>query len=271
MHDISKVMLVTDLDGTLLPHSKVISETDLKAIKSFREKGGIFTVATGRTIQSAQCYIDRLELDVPLIMYNGAMIYNPVSREILFKRTLGADAKALVKKILDKFQFVGCEILRPDGMYVVRNNEYEKSHIEVCGVTPFYCDIDELDTDEWLKVLFAMNPDKSDEVWEYVSSLENAKDFVRSSYMFIELLPENVSKGEALKELRKLSGIGDDGIIIAAGDYNNDIEMLEYADIGFAPSNACDEVKKSADYISEKSCEENALSDAVEYIFTEVI
>lgn len=271
MQDISKIMLVTDLDGTLLPQSKVISEGDLSAINLFREKGGLFTIATGRTLQATQCYIDRLELKTPLIMYNGAMIYDPEKKEILYKKTLSKDAKALVKSIMEKFPFAGCEILKPDGIYVVRNNEYEKKHIAICDVTPFYCDIDELDTNDWLKVLFAMHPDDVGTLWEYVSSLENAADFVRSSDMFIEILPENVSKGTALRELRKIMNIGEDGIIVAAGDYNNDTLMLKYADIGFAPSNACAEIKETADYISEKSCEENALADAVEYIFTEVI
>lgn len=271
MHDISKVLLITDLDGTLLPESKIISETDLNAINDFRAKGGLFTVATGRTIQSMQNYFDILKLEIPAILYNGAMIYDTNSKKVLYSQNLDISAKETVRLILDKFPFVACEILKADGVYIVRNNEYEQNHTEVCKVSPVYCNLDDMECEGWLKVLFAMNPEKSDEVWNFVSILENSKDFIRSSSTFIELLPCNISKGSALKKYKEITGLDNSYKIVATGDYNNDVEMIKYADIGIAPSNACDEVKQFSDFISEKSCEENALADAVKYIFTEVI
>jgi len=66
MPDFSDVMIITDLDGTLLPENKILSEKDLEAIKKFRSDGGKFTIATGRTIQSADRYIKELEIDIPV-------------------------------------------------------------------------------------------------------------------------------------------------------------------------------------------------------------
>lgn len=269
MQDINKILLITDLDGTLLPESKVISQTDLKAINDFKQRGGLFTVATGRNIQASEKYLNQLEPNVPVILYNGALIYNSADKEILYSNCLDEKSVNTVRDILEKFDFIGCEILKSDGIYVVKNSKEEQEHIEICKVNPVFCSIDDMKCENWLKVLFAVPPDKSDELWEYVSSLENSSDFVRSANVYIELLPHNVSKGNALKKLKEI--IPENTKIIAVGDYNNDVEMLEFADIGIAPSNACEEVKKSADFISEKSCEENALADAVEYIFTEVI
>ena len=74
--DISKLLLISDLDGTLLPSNKVLSKVDLDAIKEFRSLGGKFTIATGRTLQSVQCYFDELQLDMPFILYNGAIVYD---------------------------------------------------------------------------------------------------------------------------------------------------------------------------------------------------
>lgn len=269
MNDISKILLITDLDGTLLTKDKTISETDLEAINTFRKKGGLFSVATGRTIQAVKPYFDVLKPDMPVILYNGAMIYDTKNKKILRSEFLKSNAGDIIKDILERFPFAACEILKADGIYVVKNNEYEQKHIQVCNVTPVYCDIDDMECSGWLKVLFAMNPEKSDEVWNYVSGYKNSGDFVRSSAMFIEMLPENVSKGYALKKYRELAGLDSSYRIAAVGDYNNDIEMLEYADYGIAPANACDEVKKSACFVSDKSCSENAVADAVKYIFTE--
>jgi hypothetical protein len=62
----------------------------------------------------------------------------------------------------------------------------------------------------------------------------------------------------------------EDFTIVAAGDYNNDIEMLEAADVGICPSNAADDVKRIADVVLDVSCEESAIAAAVEYIFERV-
>ena len=54
--------------------------------------------------------------------------------------------------------------------------------------------------------------------------------------------------------------------ISAAGDYDNDLAMLEYANIGFAPANAQEIVKKSASYVTKATCEDGAIAEAIEYI-----
>lgn len=270
MADISEMLFITDLDGTLLPQSKIISEKDFNEISNYRKKGGLFSIATGRTIQSAKPYYKSLDIDIPIILYNGAMIYSPKDDKILYTCTLAHNMKNIVMEILEKFDFAGCEILKSDGVYVVRNNEYEQEHINICKAEPVFCNIDDMECDGWLKVLFAMPSEKTDEVWNFISSLENSADFIRSSDTFIELLPHDVSKGNALKKYSEITGINI-SYIVSAGDYDNDIEMLEYADLGIAPANACKKALQSADIISEKSCEDNFIADAVKYIFTEVI
>ena len=72
--DMSKVFLITDLDGTLLPDNKVLSEGDIKAIKCFVSDGGRFSIATGRTIQASRRYINALDVNMPVILYNGSLI-----------------------------------------------------------------------------------------------------------------------------------------------------------------------------------------------------
>ena len=54
MPKFSNTVLITDLDGTLLPHNKILNEKDLNAIEYFRQNGGIFTIATGRIIKAAE-------------------------------------------------------------------------------------------------------------------------------------------------------------------------------------------------------------------------
>ncbi|MBR1723927.1 MAG: HAD hydrolase family protein, partial [Ruminococcus sp.] len=51
---------------------------------------------------------------------------------------------------------------------------------------------------------------------------------------------------------------------------NNDIEMLEAADVGICPANAVPEVKAAANVCLKQSCEEDAIAAAVEFIFDQI-
>ena len=77
--------------------------------------------------------------------------------------------------------------------------------------------------------------------------------------------PKGCTKGSALKKLWELEK-WDTFTVAAAGDYNNDLEMLEFADIAIAPQNAQDIVKNSADYVTKATCEEGAIAEAIEYL-----
>ena len=103
MQSLENIMLITDLDGTLLPSSKEISAADAAAISQFRAKGGKFAIATGRTLQAAQRYLNKLKPNIPVILFNGAAIYDPVTEKWLYTEKLPADAVAVTRQVLDAF------------------------------------------------------------------------------------------------------------------------------------------------------------------------
>ena len=81
---ISDILLVTDCDGTLLREDKSVSDADLAAIAEWKAQGGKFTIATGRSLPTAAFLLDLLPLDLPVILYNGAMLYDPIQRRPLW-------------------------------------------------------------------------------------------------------------------------------------------------------------------------------------------
>ena len=91
--------------------------------------------------------------------------------------------------------------------------------------------------------------------------------FVRSCPYFLELLPENVSKGSALREMCQAIKL-DNKFIISAGDYDNDIEMLTASDISFCPSDSQPAVKEAADYILKSTCSEDTMAEALAILAT---
>ncbi len=265
--DISKVLLITDMDGTFLPSSKIPGRKTLDAVERFQNAGGKFSIATGRSLQASRQYFDTVSVNCPIIMCNGGMIYDINSSEQIYDVYVPRETKQIVAQVLADNDYVGCEVLRLDNVYVPQMSPLEKKHLEICKVTdPVICDINSI-PDDWYKVLFAVEPEKMDRLIGYISDKGYAGvDFVRSAPEYYEILPQNISKGYALKMMREVCGM-QDYTFVSVGDYNNDIEMINEADIGFCPSNAAPDVKKTADIILEQSCEQDAVAAVVEYIF----
>ena len=267
---IDSIFIMSDLDGTLLPSDKILSQKDRVAVERFRRDGGRFAFATGRTLQSAMQYIKELSIDQPVILYNGAAVYDPVKEKILHLSPLPKEALSYTKTILEKFPSVGAEVLRPDGTYIVNVNSYEKEHAAYCSVPPIYCTLDEVPEGDWLKVLFALSPEELEKLALYAAK-QNFKgiSFVRSEAIFYEMLPEGVSKGRALETCRALPNLN--GLtIVAAGDYHNDLELVQNADFGAAPANAQACVKAAADYVLSASNDEGAIAELISVLYSKI-
>ena len=67
-------ILLSDLDGTLIPRGGRVSEGNRAAIERFVRGGGRFGVATGRTPEAAGGYISGLSIGAPSVFFNGAML-----------------------------------------------------------------------------------------------------------------------------------------------------------------------------------------------------
>ena len=266
---ISRVLLITDMDGTFLPASKKPGEKSLNAIAEFQRKGGRFSIATGRALQAASQYFGEFDVNCPIIMCNGGMVYDIHSKRQISDVYVPGFTKDIVRQILDDNPDIGCEVLTLDGVYVPQMNDLEAKHNVICKVEPILCTLDEI-PDNWYKVLFAYEPEKMDRLISYVGSKNwRGIDFVRSANEYYEILPQNITKGAGLEAMRRVCGM-QDFTIVAVGDYNNDIEMLKTADIGICPSNAVQEVKDICDIVLDVSCEEDAIAAVIEYIYSQV-
>lgn len=266
MKNLSDIVIVSDMDGTLLNSEKKITPENLRAIEKFRSMGGKFTVATGRTIQSFEPYIKDLHIDMPVILYNGAMIYDYNSGKILCQIHLPEKSKEIALEIMNSVENLGGEVLKSDSAYVFENNEYEDLHTKMCGVDVKFCSLENMPPNGWLKVLFASSPENIQKLVDFIAEKRyNEVSFVKSSDIFCEMLEPSSTKGSALKMYRQLDGMRNMKFI-SIGDYNNDIEMIQEADFGAVPSNAQPEVKKSAGIILKNSCDENAVAELIDLI-----
>ena len=91
---------------------------------------------------------------------------------------------------------------------------------------------------------------------------EGKIDTFFSSNEYCEIVNKGLNKGNALRQLAELIGV-DIEDTIAAGDAANDISMIEAAGIGCAMSNATDDVKKVADYVTENDNNNSGVAEII--------
>lgn len=260
--------LLTDLDGTLLMPDKTLSPTDAAAIADFRTQGGCFSMATGRGIQATQPYIDLLHPDFPAVMYNGAMIYDTQAKQIAAASYLPKEARALLEELAAAFPNVGAEVLRPDGVFVFQDGEYERQHLEITHIPFIMKTLDEVPPETCFKALFAGAPEEISRMIDYVQQERFAAvSFTRSHRWFLEILPHTTNKGTALQAIRAMLPAGT--VIGAAGDFDNDIAMLLAADCCGCPADAqpavIEAVRSRGGFVSEQTCENGFFADWIAY------
>lgn len=96
-------LFVSDLDGTLLNDEQELSETTVRVINNLIDKGLNFTVATARSLDSSWRIIKPLKLKLPIVLYNGVIVYNPVMGENLVSNFVDKCAAKEVLELLEEY------------------------------------------------------------------------------------------------------------------------------------------------------------------------
>ena len=246
-------LIISDLDGTLIPRGGVISEENRRAIAYFVEEGGLFSVATGRTPEAAEGYVEGLTLNAPGIFFNGAMLYDWQGKQVLktLPLTAGDEKKlwpAFAREALRRFPKACIEVYTEDNCHVVTPEENDDPRLPYEYYRYAHTPLEQLtDTAKtpWLK-FFAC--DKHEHLEKYVALAEEmgvaalANGFY-SEDNYYEFVARSVSKGVMLGTVREmLPGVE----VIACGDYLNDRELLAAADISVAPATAHETIRAAA-------------------------
>ena len=241
-------MIVMDLDGTALNSNNIIPNNlqDILIWLKNNNKCRI-VLASGRSISSMKPIADNLGLEAPVITLNGGVIIDPISNEIYYEKNLPTEIYTESLLILKKLQI--------DFVIFTAFRVYAEKPSEITSILEKYTD----NKIEWIsdysiiadpvKILFIPeSKDSNTEVKEHTKHLPI--DIIESGFSFTEIVPKGVNKGSALELVTEMLEINHDAII-AFGDNENDIEMLQLAGTGVAMGNAPDHVKMEADMVTD--------------------
>ncbi len=244
-------LIVSDIDGTLITDGGPVAKETKRLVSEYQKKGGLFTVGTGRMEKAVKAIMEALDTDTPAIVYNGSSVINIKTNVAIYEAKLNDDVAKLALKI---YQDHGLDaILYIDQVaYVAKITPAIASHIEkeevgCVEVNDLYNFLDKAPT----KILFIGDEEKFS---AFQNKLESKKmsplNFICSEHNYLELLPEGVSKGQALKILAESLEIPIEETI-AIGDERNDVSMIEAAGLGVAVQNAKPELLAKANYVTQ--------------------
>lgn len=256
------ILLCTDLDGTLLTSKSIVSDENIKAINYFKSEGGKFVFVTGRVPKGAGLMRKWVEPNAPIVVFNGAGIYDFEKEELLWGAYLTEDAKKVVEYVEARTPDFGLVVCTDEKVYFPVMNDWVDAYYKLENMpldrTPWR-EIKE----KWKKALFVINSDYMQIVIDAVeeSGYRNDFHFVKSCANYYEIIPKGQNKGTGLEKLCKITGIPKENVI-AIGDNENDIEMIQYAGLGVAVGNATESVKKIADIVTVTN-DENAVAKII--------
>ncbi|HOJ76643.1 MAG TPA: Cof-type HAD-IIB family hydrolase [Bacillota bacterium] len=242
--------IAIDLDDTLLKPDLTISEANKEAISIAMSKGVKVLLASGRMYQSMLTYSNELGMNLPLVAYNGALIKESVTEEVLYHQPVN---NLLALEIVTIFREAGIHlnVYLDDQLYMDQLTKWGQTYAKFAGVTPN-------PVGDVSRLLKANSPHKMlgfaevEQIDCIMKKLEkkfgNDLDFVKSKPYFVEILAKGVSKGLALKNLTEKWQIRAEEVM-AIGNAPNDLEMIEWAGVGVAVGNADDIVKAKADLV----------------------
>lgn len=260
-------LYITDLDATLLNTDAKISRFTADTINALMEKGMKFSFATARSDETALRVTEGLVPNVPIVVYTGAFLVDPKTREkivshFMNKREIDAVKEAvgifrqipIVYSVLEgREKFIYDLSIATDNMkkFVKSREKGTRNHPVGGGFEStligdiFYFAF--IEPKEVLEPVYEFLRDKCNCLFQPDNYTDN---------WFLEVMAEKATKAKAALELKSMLGCDK---MVAFGDGINDIPLLRAADEGYAVANAEDKLKEIATGIIGH-CDEDAVA-----------
>lgn len=262
-------LIALDLDGTLLNSEKKISEGNKNAIQLAKEKGVKVVLCSGRPLKGIKRYLEELNLldegDFS-ITYNGGLVQKNKTSEIVSQKTLSYHQ---IQELYELSQQLNIPMNMLDLEYVYepaypKNRESLYPSLMSASLPFVKKDINSFkEAHQFNKVVYCTPPDVLDDAIAKIPSafFENYS-MMKSRPLLFEIMHPEVNKGKGIDSLCNILGYTKDEVM-ACGDEENDLAMLEYAGTAVVMENARDEVKEYASFVT-KTNDEDGVAHAIQ-------
>ncbi|MFQ5612951.1 MAG: Cof-type HAD-IIB family hydrolase [Anaerolineae bacterium] len=263
-------LLALDLDGTLIHDMTDIPPRSARAVRAAVERGVRVTLATGREYAATEPYARQLNLNAPLICYQGGLIQDHRNGQAQIGEALPL---ASARRIIDWAREEGLALIvyTGDGLYAETISPLMAGLLAKVKVSPRR--VRDLRAAVQVPPIKCLLVERAESARQRVVQLQAAlgNDAVKvfQSYpTIIEAMPSSVSKGRALAKLARQLGIPQANVM-AVGDQDNDVEMIAWAGLGVAMRDGSPAARAAADVIAPPVTEEGVAWAIERFILSE--
>ena len=249
-------LIALDLDDTLLNNERQISDENVESLRACAASGKYVVLCSGRAEDAILPFVRRLEIAGTqagryLIAINGCSIFDLHTRQQIFCRKVEPDILKRTNEIAKGYGFC-TEVYTADTIYYPEYNEWTKLDVDLCGLKGVEVpDYDNFLNEPFVKMLVPGEPATLLKLQDELRAEfgERAVIFISKPY-FLEILPPNCGKGEAVTWLANHIGIPAE-TTMGFGDSMNDESMIRMCGYGVCMKNGMEEMKKAADFVTE--------------------
>ncbi len=262
-------IIAVDLDDTLLKNDITISDYTVSVMQRAAAAGIYIVIASGRTDNAILNYVRRLDIagfeqGRYIIAQNGASISDLHERKTIYEYHVDTDVLVGAYKVAIEEGLVP-EVYDASTIYVAKPNNWTDVDIKLSGLNQRIVeDYPAFLAKGWPKMLVPGDPAQVQNLLKkFRTMFGNKAVFFMSKPYFLEILPANCGKGEALAWLSERLGINRTETM-AFGDSMNDESLMRYAHHSVAMLNGLDEIKKIAAHVTEKTNEEDGVAHFID-------
>lgn len=244
-------LVVTDMDGTLLSSDAQVPKGLADLVAQMRERGVVFCPASGRQLANIRASLGEIA-DGPVIAENGTFVVDgeqEISRQLV--------ERDVVRRIIEHSRQlseqgrggeVGAVVATPFAAYTdIADPEFLRVTDQYYTSRELVPDLLDLPLDDVIKVAVYDFVDAERLSAPLLAEAAPEVQTVVSGKHWTDLMPVGANKGAALAKLQERLGITPDQTAVF-GDYLNDLELMDHAELSFAMANAHPQVKAAARY-----------------------
>ena len=260
-------LIVLDLDGTLLTDQQKISEKTKQTLFKAKEAGHQVMIATGRPFRASHLYYNELMLTTPIVNFNGALIHHPKNNH--WKPVHSPIDLSVVHDVVDSIEKYQYENLIAEVMDDVFIHVEDQTMMNIFKMGDPQVTIGNLKgnlTENPTSLLIHAEENNVPIIRDHLEDIHaELIDHRRwgAPFHIVEIVRKGLNKAVGISLVAKEMGIPRERII-AFGDEDNDLEMIDYAGVGVAMSNGIDQLKNIANEITLSNNEDGIAKILIE-------
>lgn len=261
-------LIVIDIDGTLVDQNGDVGEKTLLLAKELKKQNIFCTLSSARSFYYSSHIADELEIDIPFVTLDGALIKNRKG-DTIYK---GVIKDSFVHKAisLSEDNYGKITMCDENNLFVTPRNAVVKEYTKLSA--PIKEILDFTGVKNVLEILIFCEDKASMKHIKHGFSFFDKRGVhlsvtksPRNDYYLLTIKKKESNKLESVRRLVKHLGLNKKNVAVI-GDWHNDMLLFDFGAYNIAVQNAIPELKRKADYVTNSTNNEDAVSEVLELV-----